>query len=317
MNHLSSLPLHTHAIITAPSLLFSSSPPHTTPPSLLFSRVIEPLHRQHAQPPMQLHVNEHPAALQPPHHLLFPVAFHLSLSFSTTKTTTTSRRHHLLPASQATTQSNRHPCNFTRPMSHRPAIFFPSPSPTPTITEPPPAPHAASPSTPARLPLARATASPCPTAPEPSPATLVQKFLHPSPTPPPDEDLTSAAVRRPIDRGYLINPDLQRDIWHHLFSSLLKTNPCSSSLLLTEPLFALPSIQRATDELVFEDFGFKSLFVADPPKLAHLYEASRRPYGLFHVALMLSFRISVGGLRVSKDEKAFSLAMDDSWLSGT
>lgn len=34
------------------------------------------------------------------------------------------------------------------------------------------------------------------------------------------------------------------------------------------------------DELVFEEFNFKSLFVADSPSLVHLYEASRRPYGL-------------------------------------
>ncbi|KAK4284243.1 hypothetical protein QN277_001102 [Acacia crassicarpa] len=93
-------------------------------------------------------------------------------------------------------------------------------------------------------------------------------------------DLTSAAVRRPMDRGYMINPELQREIWAHLFSSILHINPSNSSLLLTEPLFTLPSIQQSMDELVFEDFNFKSLYVADPPSLVHLYEASRRPDGL-------------------------------------
>ncbi|XP_002527184.2 actin-related protein 6 isoform X1 [Ricinus communis] len=106
-----------------------------------------------------------------------------------------------------------------------------------------------------------------------------KKYLHPSSSTT-TEDLTSAVIRRPIDRGYLINPDLQRDIWNHVFTSLLHVTPSSSSLLLTEPLFTLPSIQRATDELVFEDFGFNSLFITDSPKLVHLYEASRRPYGL-------------------------------------
>ncbi|TYJ97864.1 actin-related protein 6 [Cucumis melo var. makuwa] len=118
-----------------------------------------------------------------------------------------------------------------------------------------------------------------------------KKWLHPSPIsisttataatePLSDLDLTSASVRRPIDRGYLINPDLQRDIWSHLFSSLLHVNPSNSSLLLTEPLFTLPSIQRATDELVFEDFNFSSLYVSDSPSLVHFYEASRRPTSL-------------------------------------
>lgn len=96
----------------------------------------------------------------------------------------------------------------------------------------------------------------------------------------PSEDLTSATLRRPFDRGHLINPDLQSSLWAHLFSNLLKINPVASSLLLTEPLFTLPSIQRAVDEIIFEDFNFGALFVADSPSLVHLYEASRRPYGL-------------------------------------
>ncbi|KAL3368797.1 hypothetical protein AABB24_009555 [Solanum stoloniferum] len=96
----------------------------------------------------------------------------------------------------------------------------------------------------------------------------------------PDVDLTSATARRPFDRGYLINPDLQSSIWSHIFSNLLKITPSHSSLLLTEPLFNLPSIQRSIDEIVFEDFNFKALYVSDSPSLVHLYEASRRPYGL-------------------------------------
>jgi len=95
-----------------------------------------------------------------------------------------------------------------------------------------------------------------------------------------DEDLTSAAVRRPMDRGYLINPELQREIWSHLFSSVLRITPSQSSLLLTEPLFTLPSIQRSVDEIVFEEFNFRALYVAHPPALVHLHEATRRPSGL-------------------------------------
>ncbi|ESQ29853.1 hypothetical protein EUTSA_v10011531mg [Eutrema salsugineum] len=106
-----------------------------------------------------------------------------------------------------------------------------------------------------------------------------KKFIFPLPLSDLDNDidLTSAAVRRPIDRGYLINPELQRDIWSHLFTSLLRITPTSSSLLLTEPPLSIPSVQRATDELVFEDFGFSSLYVANPQSLVHLYEASRQP----------------------------------------
>ncbi|XP_068653136.1 actin-related protein 6 [Aristolochia californica] len=94
------------------------------------------------------------------------------------------------------------------------------------------------------------------------------------------EDPTSISLRRPFDRGYLINPDLEKEIWDRVFRSILRVDPAQSSLLLVEPLFNLPSIQRATDELVFEDFGFKCLYVADSPSLVHLHEASRRPDGL-------------------------------------
>lgn len=94
-------------------------------------------------------------------------------------------------------------------------------------------------------------------------------------------DPTSAAIRRPFDRGQLINTDLQREIWAHLFSSSqLNITPSTSTLLLTQPLFALPSLQRAVDELVFEDFGFKSLYVADAPALAWSYESSLKPENL-------------------------------------
>lgn len=119
-----------------------------------------------------------------------------------------------------------------------------------------------------------------------------KKWLHPNPINTPssssssssEQDLTSASVRRPIDRGYLINPDLQRDIWSHLFTSILRINPSQSSLLLTQPLFTLPSIQHSLHQLVFEDFNFSSLFVADSPSLVHLYETSQRPNGLLSKA---------------------------------
>ncbi|CAL5186827.1 unnamed protein product [Lathyrus oleraceus] len=114
-----------------------------------------------------------------------------------------------------------------------------------------------------------------------------KKWLHPNPLNTPasaEQDLTSASVRRPMDRGYLINPDLQREIWSHLFTSILRINPSQSSLLLTEPLFSLPSIQHSLDELVFEDFNFTSLYVADSPSLVHLYETSRSPNGLLSKA---------------------------------
>lgn len=57
-------------------------------------------------------------------------------------------------------------------------------------------------------------------------------------------------VRRPIDRGYLVNTDLQRDIWAHSLADSLHCGPSDTALLLTEPVFNLPSIQEATDQVM-------------------------------------------------------------------
>lgn len=42
----------------------------------------------------------------------------------------------------------------------------------------------------------------------------------------------------------------------------------SSSLLMTEPLFNLPSIERKTQEMVFEHFGFQAMHAAPAAVLA-------------------------------------------------
>lgn len=95
----------------------------------------------------------------------------------------------------------------------------------------------------------------------------------------PSVDITSMSIRRPFDRGYLINVDLQREIWDRVLRGVLHCDPTSSSLLLVEPLFNLPAIQRSTDEVVFEELGFQSMYIADSPSLVHLYETSRRGLG--------------------------------------
>nr|QBK96588.1 actin-related protein 6 [Huperzia serrata] len=94
------------------------------------------------------------------------------------------------------------------------------------------------------------------------------------------DDIQGLALRRPMDRGYLISPDIQKQIWDHLFKALLKVKPADCALLLVEPPFTLPSIHKMTDELVFEDLGFHSYCVADAPSLVHIYEANRRPQSL-------------------------------------
>lgn len=56
-------------------------------------------------------------------------------------------------------------------------------------------------------------------------------------------------VRRPIERGYLVNVDAQRDIWAHSLADTLRCGAGDSALLLTEPVLNLPSIQEAVDQV--------------------------------------------------------------------
>lgn len=62
-------------------------------------------------------------------------------------------------------------------------------------------------------------------------------------------DLSALTVRRPIERGYLVNADVQRDIWTYSLTDTLCAGPADSALLLTEPVLNLPSIQEATDQV--------------------------------------------------------------------
>jgi actin-related protein 6 len=72
-------------------------------------------------------------------------------------------------------------------------------------------------------------------------------------------DFSSLLYRRPFDKGYLVNPDLQSEIWERIFGKHnldLKTRDCS--LLLTEPALNFPNIQKEMDEIIFEKFQFVS-----------------------------------------------------------
>lgn len=50
-------------------------------------------------------------------------------------------------------------------------------------------------------------------------------------------DILSLNLRRPIDKGYLVNLDLQKEIWNKIFKSILKIHPGQCGLVMTEPPF--------------------------------------------------------------------------------
>lgn len=81
------------------------------------------------------------------------------------------------------------------------------------------------------------------------------------------KDVSCLTLRRPVDRGYVVNWDLQTEIWAHVFGTLMKIDPTKCHLLVTEPHFNLPSCAAAQDEVVFKHFGFKSALTSVPASL--------------------------------------------------
>lgn len=93
-------------------------------------------------------------------------------------------------------------------------------------------------------------------------------------------DLSSLTVRRPIERGYLVNTQQQRDIWAHTLSQVFHKQSRGERLLLTEPPLNLPSIQEATDQIVFEDLGFSEYWCCQPGELSLHEHVAQQPGSL-------------------------------------
>jgi actin-related protein 6 len=76
-------------------------------------------------------------------------------------------------------------------------------------------------------------------------------------------DFGEIVFRRPVDRGYIVNWEAQREIWEHEFfddKAALKCDPSETRLVLAEQPNALPALQANCDQIVFEEFGFASYY---------------------------------------------------------
>lgn len=73
------------------------------------------------------------------------------------------------------------------------------------------------------------------------------------------KDFGEIVFRRPVEKGYLVNWEAQKEIWEHEFfdnKAPLHCDPKDTGLILTEAPNALPALQNACDQVVFEEFGF-------------------------------------------------------------
>lgn len=81
-------------------------------------------------------------------------------------------------------------------------------------------------------------------------------------------DVSCLVLKRPIDRGYVVNWELQQDIWMHTFEKVLKVDPRGRSLLLTEPPMNLSACRTSAEEIIFEGMGFSSMHTCTSAELS-------------------------------------------------
>lgn len=73
------------------------------------------------------------------------------------------------------------------------------------------------------------------------------------------KDFSEIAFRRPVEKGYLVNWEAEKEIWEHEFfdeKAPLHCDPKETGLILAEAPNALPALQNFCDQVVFEEFGF-------------------------------------------------------------
>jgi actin-related protein 6 len=76
-------------------------------------------------------------------------------------------------------------------------------------------------------------------------------------------DFSEIQFRRPVEKGYLVNWEAQKEIWdQELFGdkAQFKCDPSETRLMLTEQPNALPVLQTNCDQIVFEEYGFSSYY---------------------------------------------------------
>ncbi|CAL1591942.1 unnamed protein product [Knipowitschia caucasica] len=77
----------------------------------------------------------------------------------------------------------------------------------------------------------------------------------------------------PFQKGYLVNWDVQRKVWDHLFGKeKFQVDFADTSIVITEPYFNFMSIQESMNEILFEEYQFQSVLRTNAGSLsAHHY----------------------------------------------
>jgi len=92
------------------------------------------------------------------------------------------------------------------------------------------------------------------------------------------KDLSSLYYALPFQKGYLVNWDVQHQVWDYVFGKDgLKVDFDETRLILTEPMFDFGSVSDSLDEVIFEEYQFHSALRANAPTLSAFQYTSERP----------------------------------------
>lgn len=77
-------------------------------------------------------------------------------------------------------------------------------------------------------------------------------------------DWNEVVFRRPVEKGYIVNWEAQKEIWEQAFfdektaryKEARITDPSETTLMLADTPNGLPALQRNADEMVMEEWGF-------------------------------------------------------------
>jgi len=82
-------------------------------------------------------------------------------------------------------------------------------------------------------------------------------------------DLSSLFYMLPFQKGYLVNWEHQKTVWDYVFSkNCFNVDTTAKSVVFTEPYFNFASIQDGLNEILFEEYRFKTVFRTTPADLA-------------------------------------------------
>ncbi|MCJ1310755.1 Actin- protein 6 [Agyrium rufum] len=84
------------------------------------------------------------------------------------------------------------------------------------------------------------------------------------------DDFGEMVFRRPVEKGYIVNWEAERDIWEQSFmrkNAPLNCDPSETNLLLTEAPNSPTSLQTNCDQIVFEEFEFDAYYRCVGPSL--------------------------------------------------